>query len=101
MQRGAGQQNKLLEVMYAGRPIVATGVANGGIRAVDGESIILADDEEGLRAKVLTLLRDPLLRERIGAAGARFVRQAYGWDEIAAQFARAILPNFQGESARP
>jgi glycosyltransferase involved in cell wall biosynthesis len=92
---GAGQQNKLLEVMYAGRPVVATAVANGGVGAVDGESILLGNDDETLRQKALALLRDSALREKIGTAGGRFVRQVYGWDQIAARFAQAIDPGLE------
>jgi len=90
MAMGAGLQNKLLEVMYAGKPIVATSVANGGVLAVDGESVIIADDEDAIADAVLSLLRDPERRQRIAAAGARFVRETYDWDHIAARFAAAV-----------
>lgn len=90
MVKGAGQQNKLLEVMYARRPIVASSVANGGVLAVDNESILIADDELSLQQKILSLLKDVERREKIAAAGERFVRETYDWDAIAARFAAAI-----------
>jgi len=91
MAMGAGQQNKLLEVMYAGKPIVASSVANGGVLAVDGESVIIADDAAATGKAVLGLLQDPARRQRIASAGASFVRETYDWDQIAERFANAVL----------
>jgi len=91
MTMGAGQQNKLLEVMYAGRPVVSSSIANGGIQAVDGESVVIADDDESLRRAVLALLKDTPRREKIGAEGARFVREKYSWDQVAERFAQSLV----------
>lgn len=92
MVKGAGQQNKLLEVMYAARPIIASRVANGGVGAVDGESLLIAEEDAEFEEKILSLLRDPALREKIGAGGARFVRETYDWDRVVKQMA-AVLDN--------
>jgi glycosyltransferase involved in cell wall biosynthesis len=67
----------ILEAMRAGLPIVATDV--GGVReaVVDGETGFLVPhgDESVLRDRLERLLRDPLLRVRMGAAGrVRFER---------------------------
>jgi glycosyltransferase involved in cell wall biosynthesis len=91
MCKGAGQQNKLLEVMYAGRPVVSSSIANGGVQAIDGESVVIADDAESLRSAVLTLLQNVEQREKIGAQGARFVRDRYSWDQVAERFARSLV----------
>ena len=92
MVMGAGQQNKILEVMFAGRPIVASSIANGGILAVDGQSILVADNDEVMQEKISSLLEDDEKRELIGKRGAKFVREKYSWDEIAQQIAVAISP---------
>ncbi len=67
----------ILEAMRAGLPVVATDV--GGIReaVVDGETGFLVPhgDEIVLTDRLERLLRDPLLRARMGAAGRlRFER---------------------------
>ena len=95
MAMGAGQQNKLLEVMFAGRPIVASSIANGGVLAVDGESVLIADDHETLKEKTLSLLLDSELRQRLGANGKKFVDEKYNWDRIAEHFAATIDPNYK------
>jgi len=95
MAMGAGQQNKLLEVMFAARPIVASSIANGGVLAVDGESVLIADDHETLKEKTLSLLLDSELRQRLGANGKKFVDEKYNWDRIAEHFAATIDPNYK------
>ncbi|MDG2048895.1 MAG: glycosyltransferase [Myxococcota bacterium] len=90
MKQGAGLQNKLLEIMYAGRPIVASPEANGGLGAIEGESIELARNETEFLEKMTALLDDPDRRSRIGAGGRRFVEAEYLWDSVYRKFDRFI-----------
>ncbi len=90
LSRGAGQQNKLLEVMYAGRPVISTRVANGGVMAVDGESIVIADDDESIIQACLALLGDPVKRQALAREGQTFIRTRYDWAHIARRFADVI-----------
>ncbi|MAJ61741.1 MAG: hypothetical protein CBC48_18535, partial [bacterium TMED88] len=89
-KQGAGLQNKLLEIMYAGRPIVASPEANGGLGAIEGESIELARNEPEFLEKMTALLDDPDRRSRIGAGGRRFVEAEYLWDSVYRKFDRFI-----------
>ena len=72
----------VIEAMAAGLPVVAT---RGGALpevVVDGETGILVErgDAEGLAAAIGTLLENPDLRARMGAAGRRRVQQLFTWD---------------------
>jgi len=72
----------VIEAMAAGLPVVAT---RGGALpevVVDGETGILVDrgDTDGLAAAIETLLGNPDLRARMGAAGRRRVQQLFTWD---------------------
>jgi glycosyltransferase involved in cell wall biosynthesis len=87
---GTGQQNKLLEVLFAGRATISTRIANAGVGARDGESVLIADDDDSTLRQILALLADPAWRRRLGEAGARFVRSRFGWDSIAAQYIELI-----------
>jgi sugar transferase (PEP-CTERM/EpsH1 system associated) len=79
----AGQQNKVLEAMAAGRAVVTTTIVNDGIRAVAGRDLLVADDPVGFAAQVLALIGDPESRRRIGANARRFVTENFRWDAVA------------------
>jgi sugar transferase (PEP-CTERM/EpsH1 system associated) len=93
----AGVQNKVLEAMAAGRPVVTTSVVNAGLGAQPGEEVMVSDDVTATAAQVIALLRNAELQTRIGEAGRRFVRRKYDWGQVVrrmneierAQFGRA------------
>ncbi len=81
IRAAAGLQNKLLEYMAMGRPVVATSIANEGIGATDRRELLLADTPEAFARAVLDLLADPLLRRRLGEAARRFVEEHWTWEK--------------------
>jgi len=78
----AGVQNKVLEAMAAGRPVVATGIVNEGLGAEPGQEILIADDVQTMANQIVALLRDEQLRAQIGQNGLQFVRRKYKWDYV-------------------
>lgn len=80
MQAGSGMQFKVLEAMASGAPVVATRYALGGIEAVDGEHLLVADDTDSLADQVVRLLRDPALRRRLARNARRLVEEKYTWE---------------------
>jgi glycosyltransferase involved in cell wall biosynthesis len=78
----AGVQNKVLEAMVAGVPVVGTPNVNEGMAAEVGKEILLAEDAAGLAAAVIGLLRDGELRRRIGLAGRAFVERRFRWEGV-------------------
>jgi glycosyltransferase involved in cell wall biosynthesis len=76
------------EAMAMRRPVI--GLDNGGTPEVvaHGEDGLLSapKDIEGLAANVLTLLRDPALRARLGAHGRARVEDRFGPARLAADF---------------
>lgn len=82
----------LLEAMALGVPVVSTAMM--GTRDVlrPGLGALIAEeDEEDFAAKVSSLLRDPLQRERLARAGRTYVEQH--WSEQA--FVRRIVELYQ------
>ena len=77
---GAGMQNKLVQAMAAGLPVVATPVANEGIAATPDEHLWLRDEPRAFADAVITLLRDRAAREQLGAAARRFVEGRWTWE---------------------
>jgi glycosyltransferase involved in cell wall biosynthesis len=76
-----GVQNKILEAMAMGVPVVATSAANRGIDAGDQQEIIIADDPKAFAAATVRLLRENNLRESIAANAKRFVAQKFCWEK--------------------
>lgn len=75
-----------LEAAACGLPLIAT--RRGGIPEVVREGVngLLLDhhhDPEELGAKILTLLSDALLRQRLGRQGREWVSQNFSWQHIA------------------
>ena len=79
----AGVQNKALEAMAAGLPVVTTAEVNAGLRATPGEHLLVAEDDEMLAALTIDLLRDPAQRARLAAAGREFVLREFRWEAVA------------------
>jgi glycosyltransferase involved in cell wall biosynthesis len=78
----AGVQNKVLEAMATGRPVVTTSVVNAGLDAQPGRELLVADDAETAANQIIALLRDAQLRAQVGRGGLHFVRQKYTWDHV-------------------
>ena len=80
MQNGAGIQNKVLEAMACGVPVVATHMANAAIEAAHGREIMIGASPEALAARVTTLLDDPEGRRRMGERGRNLVKRKFSWE---------------------
>ena len=76
---GAGLQNKVLEAMYAGKPVVCTPIANEGVGSVRGEHIYLASDPTEFLAAIQTAFGDD---GRVGKNASEFVRARFSTDIV-------------------
>ena len=79
----AGVQNKALEAMAAGRPVVTTNIVNQGLGAQPGRDLLIADDAGTIANHTIALLNDAGLRVRIGQAGRQFIMSRFSWDVVA------------------
>lgn len=78
---GSGQQNKILEAMSMGLPCVTTPMVNNAIGGVDGESVLLANDESGFAQQILRILQGPEQQIRVGKAASAFVAGHFSWEQ--------------------
>ena len=76
-----GVQNKILEAMAMGVPVVATSMANRGINATHGQEILLADDPEQFAAATIRLFHDTHLRETLRKNAKQFIEQNFRWEK--------------------
>ncbi len=74
-----GTQNKILEAMAMGIPVVCSSVAAGGVDAVPGEHIVTADAPEDICNAILRILDDPAERARLAQAGRARVLSNHAW----------------------
>jgi glycosyltransferase involved in cell wall biosynthesis len=77
--RQEGLPMAILEGMASSLPLVATGVGEVPTVILDGRTGVLvrAEDPDSLATKIVDLLRDRAMRERLGAAARRRVEEEY------------------------
>ena len=69
-----GTQNKILEAMALGVPVVASEIAAGGVDVFSGQHLLTARTPGEYRSAILHILEDPRERARLsGAARARML----------------------------
>ena len=82
-----GIQNKVLEAMAMGKPVVASAAAAQGIDAVDGEHFCVADHPRHEAELVCDLLSDPKRAKALGATASALIRSTYSWETRLADIA--------------
>ena len=76
---GTGLQNKLLEAMAMGVPVITTPLANNALGAKDGKEILIANHAEDFANQIVYLLNNPPIYQEISAAAKVFVKKHYNW----------------------
>ncbi|MDW8325330.1 MAG: glycosyltransferase [Anaerolineales bacterium] len=79
---GVGIQNKVLEAMACGTPVVATRQAVSALQVQPGRDVVVADGPAALAEKTLELLEQPTRREAVGRAGRAYVEAHHDWRNI-------------------
>jgi len=74
-----GTQNKILEAMAAGVPVVASSVAAGGVDALEWEHFLVASAPGDYAQAILHVLDNPLERRRLAAAGRARMLSHHAW----------------------
>lgn len=77
---GSGLQNKILEAMACGVPVITTTQTNNAIKAKQGEELVLADNAEEFAEAILRLLEDERYFMELRRKARKFVEQNYSWD---------------------
>lgn len=80
LRYSTGIQNKLLEAMAAGVPVVTTPQAAEAILAHHGEHLLAVETARDLASAVLDVLRQPVAAERRSARARAHVREHFTWE---------------------
>ena len=77
-----GIQNKVLEAMACGLPVVGTTSATQGVECEAGRDLVVRDDAQGFADEVVRLLLDPVAAEELGRRGRALVEARYDWERV-------------------
>ena len=89
---GEGIPRAILEAMACGKPVVATRVAGIPEAVRDGETgyVVEVGDHEAFADRVLKLLRNPSLRERLGRNARALTEEEFNYEKIIPRLAEII-----------
>jgi sugar transferase (PEP-CTERM/EpsH1 system associated) len=74
-----GTQNKILEAMAMGVPVVTSPIAAGGVDAVADEHFLVASNPSGYTKAILAILGDSELRTRVALASRARMLSHHAW----------------------
>ncbi|HEX2459186.1 MAG TPA: glycosyltransferase [Vicinamibacterales bacterium] len=92
MRISIGLQNKILQAMAMGIPVVTSAQGNAAIGGVHGEHLLVADTPADMAAAAYKLLSDAQLRARITAAAMALVAERFTWERVDAALERVLFP---------
>jgi sugar transferase (PEP-CTERM/EpsH1 system associated) len=75
-----GIQNKILEAMAHGVPVITTSAALEGIEARPGTDVLIGDDPQAFAKMTVAVLKDKNLRRTLSANALTVVRKNYNWE---------------------
>lgn len=75
----AGIQNKVLEALALGVPLVATSVCCDGLTLEPGKHLLVADGPQQFAVAVELLLENGTLRKNLADAGRTYVEREHNW----------------------
>ncbi len=93
----SGIQNKLLEALACGCPVVTTTTGNQGIKGVNNEEMIIGENPAELAELAIELLSDNELYEKISLKGRELILRKHTWESINKRLDEILDELFPGQ----
>jgi sugar transferase (PEP-CTERM/EpsH1 system associated) len=74
-----GTQNKILEAMAMGVPVVTSPIAAGGVDALAEDHFLVSDTPQDYVSAIFRLIEDPVERERLSHSGRERMLSHHAW----------------------
>jgi polysaccharide biosynthesis protein PslH len=88
--QGGGTRLKILEAFAAGCPVVSTAKGAEGLKAKDGEHLLIKDSVEELIDGVCQIWSDPALGEKLAGCAYELVQAEYSWEAVGERVEDAV-----------
>ena len=85
-----GTQNKILEAMAMGVPVVTSRVAAAGVDAIDGTHFLAGSSPDDYAQAILRVIDDPGLRQRLSVAGRERMLTHHDWERSMQRLDRIV-----------
>jgi glycosyltransferase involved in cell wall biosynthesis len=92
---GSGMRTKILEAWAMQKCVVSTSVGAEGLDYQDGENLVIADDAAAFAQRVIEVLQNDVLRERLRKRGREIVVQQHDPQKLANRYYGAIKNVFE------
>jgi glycosyltransferase involved in cell wall biosynthesis len=99
IRMGSGTRLKILEAAAMGKAIVSTRVGAEGLRFVDGQEMVIADDPEAFAAATARLLCDPWARKTLGDGARQRVESDYAFENLRRGVREALVVTIPREAS--
>ena len=94
LRQGSGTRLKIIEAFAAGCPVVSTAKGAEGLKAVDGEHLLIRETVDGIAQAVMQLWSDPKQAQRLAQAAFELVQTQYSWRISSQRIAQAVQKLF-------
>ena len=98
-----GTQNKILEAMAMGVPVVTSSIAAGGVDAESVKHFLVADTPQAYAQAIMAIIDSPQERKRLALAGRERMLSHHAWPRSMERLDKIIdrsVQNFVGKSGK-
>lgn len=82
MVYSVGIQNKVLEAMALGTPVIVAAQAAAALDALPGRDLLVANSAREFAESALRLMNDAVLRAELSQRGRAYVEQRHDWQDV-------------------
>lgn len=88
---GAGTQNKVLEALAMGVPVVCSHIGFAGLGIENGQGAFQVSEPKEFANVTLRLLNSAEERRQVGHQGSQLIRERFDWNVIAGQLEKYLI----------